>query len=234
MVPPLKEMFCDIDPVSEGLDCFVTSESAQVERMRGPVCRVRQVHGSELLRLRQELVNDLSGPQYFQYPYDGMVAAEPGPVLTVYSADCIPLLFFDPEKRIIASVHAGWKGTLLGISGLTIKKMAGEFQSDPARIRIVSGPSIRLCCFEIQEDVASLFRKENPSWEEWMTCSDGKMRLDLQQVNRHQLVQEGVLEEHIEWDETCTYCHPDRLPSFRREGSGGRRIISGIRLRDGD
>ncbi len=233
-VPPLKELFCDLDLISEGLDCFFTPESSQVDRMKGPVCRVMQVHGRDLLHARQELIDNLSGPRYLQYSYDGMVTADPGPVLTVYSADCLPFLFFDPEKRVIASVHAGWKGTLLGICGLTIEKMASEFQSDPAGIRVVSGPSIHLCCFEIREDVASLFRKENPAWEEWITRSDGKIKLDLHQVSRHQLVQQGVLAEHIELDETCTYCHPDRLPSFRREGGGGRRIISGIRLRDGD
>jgi len=227
-------MFCDLDPVSEGLDCFFTPEPSHVDRIKGPVCRVRQVHGRDLLHARRELIDDLSGTQYLRYSYDGMMTADPGPVLTVYSADCIPVLFFDPEKRVIASVHAGWKGTLLGISGSTVEKMAGEFQSDPARIRVVSGPSIHFCCFEIGEDVASLFRKENPAWEEWIIRSGGRMKLDLHQVTRHQLVQRGIRGEHIQLDETCTYCHPDRLPSFRREGSGGRRIISGIRLRDGD
>ena len=186
-------MFSDLDVISEGLDFFFSQDPSMVDLIKGPVCRVRQVHGRELLHLRPELIDDLSGPQYLQYSYDGLITADSGPVLTVYSADCIPLLFFDPKRRVIASVHAGWKGTILGISRLTIKKMAGEFQSDPSDIRVISGPSIHSCCFEIRQDVATIFGRENPAWEEWITRSDGKMKLDLQRVNRHQLVHEGVM-----------------------------------------
>ena len=226
----LSERFCDLDIQSEGLEYFIGTE---VPSGPAPLCRVKQTHGKEILHVRRELVETLSGPGYLRYCYDGMVSAEAGAFLTVYSADCLPLLLFDPHKRIVGAVHAGWRGTLLGIAELAVESMKREFSSDPGQIRVMAGPSIRSCCFEIREDVSALFLDNDPLWEGCIVSTGGKMRLDLHRINRYQLVRAGVLEGHLSLDAPCTHCHSDRLPSFRREGNAGRRILSGIRLVDG-
>ena len=229
-----KESFCDLDLNSMGVDCCFIPDLSEYPQMGGPLCRVKQVHGKDILHVQAELIASLSGPGYVQFQYDGMMTSEPGAFLSVYSADCLPLLFFEPERRIVASIHSGWRGTLLNICGRAIERMVQIFKCDPSKIRVVSGPSIHVCCFEIREDVATLFRNADPAAEEMISRSDGKMKLDLPGLNCRQLLNTGVLRNHVELNETCTYCNLGLLPSFRREGRSDRRIVGAIRLRDGD
>lgn len=229
----LQGSFCDLNLHAEGVDCFFNPNFSEAEQVKAAVCKVKQVHGKEILPVGYDLVAQLSGPRYTQFEFDGMMTDEPGPVLAVYTADCMPVLFFEPKRRVIASIHAGWRGTLLDICGTAIDLMVQKYQCDPSRIRVVSGPSIQICCFEIRDDVASLFRQADPGFRELSAGSDGKMKLDLQAINRRQLLKRGVLANHIELSKACTFCGPELFPSYRREGSSARRIVSGIRLRDG-
>lgn len=235
MKPPLlpkKDLFCDLHLNSEGVDYYFSPDNSEFEEMKAPVCKVKQVHGRDLLNVLPELSRELSGPRYLHYLYDGMLTSLTDLTLTVYSADCLPFLFFEPERRVIAAVHAGWKGTLLDICGATVHQMVKNYQCDPARIRVVCGPSIHVCCFEIREDVASLFHQNYQAWEDLIIKVEGKMKLDLHELNRRQLTRQGIRDSHLEISGICTCCHPRRFPSFRRDGAGPRRIITGIRLSD--
>ncbi|MBI1822638.1 MAG: peptidoglycan editing factor PgeF [Nitrospirae bacterium] len=229
---PGNKSFCDLDTAKEQIDCFFVSDPALLAGVMSLTCRVRQVHGKDLLRVRPELIRSLAGSEYVQYPYDGLMTDEPGLVMTVYSADCLPILLYDPVKRVVAAIHAGWKGTLFNICGAAIEEMEKHFQCKPSEIRVTSGPAIQACCFDIKEDVALLFRRADPSWEDLIISSEDKMRLNLHEINRRQLLKNGVLDSHVAWSEACTFCHADLLPSFRREKGGNRRIISGIGLRN--
>ncbi|MHB8482439.1 MAG: peptidoglycan editing factor PgeF [Nitrospiria bacterium] len=213
------------------VEYFSTPDVSLVQKIKSPVCRVKQVHGQDILNVQPDLVEDLSGPYFSRYEYDGMVTAHPNLALTVYSADCLPLLFFEPGKKVIAAVHAGWKGSLLNICGVMVKKVVQDYQGDPARLRVVCGPSIHVCCFEVQDDVADIFSRKYPQWPDLIRKETGRKALDLQELNSRQLKMEGVLESHIEMSAICTYCASPRLPSYRRDGAGYGRIISGILLK---
>jgi YfiH family protein len=229
----VKEKFCDLSLATEGIGYFFISDPALLQEIKSPVCRTRQVHGKDLLQVSSEHIGPLSGSEYVQYSFDGLMTDLPGPVMAVYTADCLPILMVEPEKRVVAAIHAGWKGTLLNISGSSIDEMVKRFRCSPSEIRVISGPAIRQCCFEIKEDVADQFRRTESEWGDHIVCSEKKMKLNLHEINRKQLLKKGVSDHHIEWNESCTFCHADNLPSFRREKTGSRRMISGIGLKNG-
>ncbi|MBI1821075.1 MAG: peptidoglycan editing factor PgeF [Nitrospirae bacterium] len=213
------------------VDCFFSPEASFFEKITAPACQVKQVHGRAVLDVRSEHVNDLSGSNFSRFEFDGMLTSRPNLVLTIYSADCLPLLFFDPEKKVVGAVHAGWRGSFLNISRDMVKKIAEVYQGDPAHLRVVCGPSIHVCCFEIQNDVAEKFHEKFPQWPDLIRREKGRQTLDLQALNRRQLMEEGVLENNIETSDVCTFCSARRLPSYRRDGARAGRIISGIRLK---
>ncbi len=214
------------------VDCFFSPGAFLPQEITAPVCQVKQVHGRELLDVRPEHVNDLSGSNFSRFEFDGMVTLLPNVVLTIYSADCLPLLFFEPGKKIIGAVHAGWRGSFLDISRDMVKKIAEVYQGDPACLRVACGPSIHVCCFEIQNDVAEKFyEKFPPRWHDLVREEKGRQMFDLQGLNRRQLMEEGILNDHIETSRDCTCCSSRGLPSYRRDGPRAGRIISGIRLK---
>lgn len=228
-----KDTFCDLSLSTVGIDYFFISDPARLQEIKSPVCRTKQVHGKDLLQVSSEYIGPLSGSEYAQYSFDGLMTDIPGIAIAVYTADCLPILMVEPVKRVVAAIHAGWKGTLLNISGSGIDEMVKRFGCRPSEIRVISGPAIRHCCFEIREDVAGQFRRTDSEWGDQIVCTGKKMKLNLHEINRRQLLKKGVSEHHIEWNESCTYCHADTLPSFRREKTGTRRMISGIGLKDG-
>ena len=111
-----------------------------------------QVHGAVVRNLTTA---DLKDDPYGKtgYEADGLMTAIPGVILTVFSADCIPVLLYDPRRRVIAALHAGWRGTAAGIVTVAVGQMASVYGSDPADILAAIGPGIGQCCFETHEDV---------------------------------------------------------------------------------
>lgn len=154
---------------------------------------------------------------------DGLVTNRPGlPLATLY-ADCVPLLFCDPVKRVIAASHAGWKGTVGEIGLHTVKVMEREFGSDPEDILAGIAPSIGPCCYEVDEPVyrrvaALPYLDMNQAITE---KGDGKYMLNLWETNRQILMQAGILPQNITVTDLCTCCHADLLHSHR--ATGGRR-----------
>lgn len=234
-MPPLplndENLFAGIRSDAEGIEYFFNPGEEGLEKIREPLCRVKQVHGCGLRVVEPLDQRELSGPDYARHSYDGMITDLPGLFLTVYSADCLPFLFFDPEKKVIAAVHAGWKGSFLDICGAAVRKMAERFRSDPGDIRTVCGPSIHACCFEIRQDVAGMFYEKYPGWKDLLSERGEKMTFDLHGLNRRQLATQGVSEAHIQISPVCTFCDPRRLPSYRRDGAQAGRLISGILLK---
>lgn len=97
---------------------------------------------------------------------DGLVTDRPGLLLAVQVADCFPLLLVDPRRRVVASVHAGWRGTLRRIAEKAVGRMVQEFGSDPGDLRAVLGPGIRRCCYQVGREVAEAFQGRFPDWED--------------------------------------------------------------------
>ena len=140
---------------------------------------------------------------------DGLMTREKGIPLVVFTADCVPILLYDPKTPAVAAVHAGWRGTVQDIGGKAVQMMQEQFGSDPKDILAVIGPSIGPCHFA--------FGKEAPDYFPMEFCKpqgDGYL-VDLWAMNKSLLLARDVLEEHIEVAEVCTVCHGERFYSYR-------------------
>lgn len=156
---------------------------------------------------------------------DGQITDTPGLPLIVYGADCVPMLFADPVKRVIGTAHGGWRGTVNGIASRMIGMFKDEFGSEPNDIYVAIGPSAGKCCYEVDEKVASEFLKIDESLAE--SKGAGKYMVDLWETNKLLLKKEGVLEDHISVTEICTICNSDIFHSHRATG-GKRGLNCGI------
>ena len=153
---------------------------------------------------------------------DGLVTADPGTVLAMHAADCVPLLLADPKRRVVAAVHAGWRGTAAGVSLEAVTVMADRYECRPEDLRVAIGPCIGPCHYEVDEPVMARLRRW-PWWEEVAAPNPrGRWQLDLRAANRRQLVDAGVPVQQIETLDWCTFEHPELFYSFRRDGATGR------------
>ena len=158
---------------------------------------------------------------------DALITNQRNICLMVLTADCVPVLLYDPATHSAAAIHAGWRGTANGIVGLTIQKMSREFGTNPSDLVAAIGPCIAVCCFEVGDDVAQQF---NPWPGAVLRSSQWPRRhVDLVLANRLQMEQEGVMPQNIETSDECTQCGPHQLFSHRRNQTLGR-IGTGIVL----
>lgn len=163
---------------------------------------------------------------------DGLVTNEPGTALTVFSADCTPVLLFDPVQRAIGAVHAGWRGTASKIAAKAVKKMEQEFGSKAENIRAAIGPCIGQCCFETHSDVPeAMLAAFGASAEAFIRMEGEKFHVDLKGLNALALREMGVAE--IDTAEDCTACAPHRFWSHRIVG-GQRGSLAAIIMLKGE
>jgi YfiH family protein len=198
-----------------------------------------QVHGNEvtIVSLQEKGMGRASRETAIQAK-DGFITNEKGIVLCAQFADCVPIFFYDPVKRVAGLAHAGWKGSVLNISMATISLMTHTFGSQATDIRAAIGPSIRACCYEVDETVANrvthvLMDIKASSEERQAVMVDkgnGKYMLNLQELNRKLLLQAGILSSHIEVSQLCTSCSTDLFFSHRKEGGSTGRMIAWIGL----
>ena len=169
--------------------------------------------------------------------------------LAISSADCVPVLLYDPVQHTTGLVHAGWRGTARGIVFATIDAMREQFGSQPGDIYAGIGPSIGPCCYEVSEEVQSLFMgriefdiqptakryrnlvRESTVFSIREHAHRNSLMLDLWETNRNQLLMAGVLPEHIELPGICTGCEKDRFYSHRAEQGRTGRFPSILALR---
>ncbi len=157
---------------------------------------------------------------------DGLMTKERGIPLVVFSADCVPILLYDPKTPAIAAIHAGWRGTEKAIAKNAVAMMQEHFGSDPQDILVAIGPSIGPCCFTFGEDATEHFPQNFCK-----PLSQGKFLVDIWSVNREQLQNQGVLPEHIDISGLCTVCHQDKFYSYRthKEHTGRQGAIIMLR-----
>ncbi|MBP5666569.1 MAG: peptidoglycan editing factor PgeF [Salinivirgaceae bacterium] len=158
---------------------------------------------------------------------DALITNRRGIALMVLTADCVPVLLYDPATHSAAAIHAGWRGTANGIIDLTVKKMADVFGTKPENLMAAIGPCIGACCFEVGDDVAEHFSQ----WPDTILRRSEWPRphIDLVLANRIQLEQAGIPASNIESSDECTKCGPYGLFSHRRNQTLGR-IGTGILL----
>lgn len=156
---------------------------------------------------------------------DGLITNKKDIILATTNADCILMLFFDPQKKVIANVHSGWKGTLQEISIEAVKKMKEEYSCNAEDIMCFICPSIRKCHFEVDQEVKDLFYnkfKKLYNIEEIIeeNKEKNKWHIDTVLINRTILKQEGLKEENIIDSGLCSVCNSDIIHSFRVEKEG--------------
>lgn len=174
---------------------------------------------------------------------DALITQVPGLWIGVYSADCVPILVADTRLKVVAAIHAGWRGTVGGITRATVERMTTDFGCRPEDLQAVIGPSISPEAFEVGEEVVMLFRQAafpesiirhqssvacESEVSDIADIRSSSFYIDLWQANRWLLTEAGLRKEHIQLTGLCTWGLPNRFFSARREGYSTGRIVSAI------
>ena len=162
---------------------------------------------------------------------DALVTNKTGICLCVQTADCVPILLFDPINNVIAAVHAGWRGTVKKIVEIAVQKMVQKYKSSPENIVAAIGPSISPDIYEVGNEVVEEVKKSIPNAELLLhKNSSGKYHGNLWEANRQILLENGLLEKHIEIFGECSFTQDNKYFSARKEGIDTGRMVSGIMM----
>ncbi|WP_135546892.1 peptidoglycan editing factor PgeF [Paenibacillus cymbidii] len=165
---------------------------------------------------------------------DAFATNERGLGLAAMYADCVPLYFVDPVHHAVGLAHAGWKGTMQRIAEATVQAMSGAFGSVPGDLYAAIGPSVGVCCYEVDdavmENMVPLIESFGLSDDSaaFITLGSGKYKLNLQECNRQIMIKAGILPHRIEISKWCTSCNVDRFFSHRKEQGRTGRMIAWI------
>jgi polyphenol oxidase len=188
---------------------------------------VKQVHGTEALVVDRPL----SASDRFMGGWDALVTNQPGVMVAVRSADCVPILIHDPIHRVVAAIHAGWRGAVEAIVPKTLALLETRFGSSPKQVRLSIGPSAGACCYEVDAPVLERLRQGVPRWEKVVRFQGKeKVKLDLKGLIKEQALAHGATPQAITTVNLCTICHEDLFFSYRREGKVNGTMISAIGL----
>ncbi len=212
-----------------GVEAFSTRRDSELPY---PVIQGHQVHEAKVAYIESAEMTreDLEG-------YDVFMTTLPGVAIGVRTADCVPVLLYDPVKRAVAAVHAGWKGTVLHISEKTVNLMTIKYGCQPADIRAVLGPSIGPDSFQVGEEVAEHFKNAQfPMDKIWSfrgpgdgSPMSGGHHINLWEANRWLLEKAGVLPDNIQVCGIDSFTDASFF-SARREGTQCGRTINSIKL----
>jgi YfiH family protein len=180
-----------------------------------------QVHGKDVL-----VVDETTAPHALSTRADILVSKTPGFLLMQRLADCVGMLLWHERAGVVGVAHAGWRGTALGVAGRFVEA-AADLGGEPAGLRVVVGPSIGPCCFEVGPEVM----EQIPGADTASTIGPrGRPHVDLWELNRRQLVAAGVPADQVEVAGACTRCQPDRYFSHRALGYPAGRFGAAIGL----
>ncbi|WP_232362473.1 peptidoglycan editing factor PgeF [Desulfogranum mediterraneum] len=226
LLPTPHGMFCRHGGVSPSphaslnLSYHVADQPERVRRNRALVkaqldlqllISAQQVHGDQILRISSPLE---PADRVEPYGYDALITDQPGIGLLIQQADCQAVLLYDPHHQVIGAIHCGWKGSVSGIIGKTVERLAREYRSVPRELRAVISPSLGPCCGEFIH-----YREELPRWmHRYQPTAD---HFDFWAISRHQLAQAGLPAEQIQTSGICTRCNLDYF-SHRRSVAAGQ------------
>lgn len=166
---------------------------------------------------------------------DGLVTNVPGICLVTFFADCVPLYFVDPVKKVIGLSHSGWRGTVGKIGCKTVQRMQEQYGCRPSDILAAVGPSICQDCYEVSGDVIDQFR-EHFSEKDWPELfykkENGKYQLDLWRANEFVFLEAGIRKENIAVTNLCTHCNSDILYSHRTAGDKRGNLCAFLALKE--
>src|SRR4029077_5524762 len=209
---------------------------------------IRQIHSDNIHHICDTPISPLVG--------DGVITTTPGLLLSIQTADCLPILLADPKKRAVGAFHAGWRGTLARVVEKGIGEMRRHFGTNPRDLRAAIGPGIHKCCYQVGPEVREVFRSSFAYSDElfheqresdvvhekypllFMNArapghgpDQSKLYLDLVSANTRQLLDAGVLAKNISVSPLCTSCRTDLLFSCRPEKGVTGRLMGVIGIR---
>lgn len=186
----------------------------------------KQVHGSRIAIVRQKDIGRGSADEASALSdTDALITNIPDSAVCVQVADCVPLLLFNDRIGLAAAVHSGWRGTLKNIAGETIRKMRVRYLSNVRNTKVWIGPSIRECCFQIDENISSQVRKKG-----FWGLSKNNTRWNIAEACRGQLIKAGIVPKNITVAKECTACGGKSFFSYKRSGVDSGRMMAGIVL----
>lgn len=192
--------------------------------------RIAKINGDALTwdnEIRREKLNET----------DALVTNVPNICVAVKTADCIPVLLYDPKHRAVAAIHAGWRGTVGRIVLKTIDAMKQEYGTQPEHLIAGIGPGIGPSVYQVGPEVVQIVHKqlgENHGLIHYYSLKPSAPKtpyLNLWKANYIQLVEAGITEENIDVAELCTFSHPEDFYSARRDGAATGRMATGIMIR---
>jgi len=191
-----------------------------------------QTHGTEIREINEEFfqLTDVEKSEYLA-GVDAIFTHLPTICLGITTADCVPLLFYDTKKQVIAAAHAGWRGTCDRIAEKTINALIEKYQCNPADILAIIGPSISVEVYEVGKEVVDRFETAGFDTSKIIVKRGESYYLDLWKANQQSLENAGVQPEHIEIAGICTFTEHERFFSARRLGIKSGRMLSGIMLK---
>ncbi|MGA8502490.1 MAG: peptidoglycan editing factor PgeF [Candidatus Sulfotelmatobacter sp.] len=247
----------------QALNLGFTSDDSKVavERNRAAFSREVTAGSWSLVTPRQvhsDSIHFVEAPSKSQLVGDGLLTSDPGLLLAIQTADCLPIILVDPKHRAVGVFHAGWRGTLKRIVEKGVGEMRRRFGTRPRDLKAAVGPGIHGCCYQVGKEVrdqfesqfayaAKLFREveeRDPVREKYpmlfLTARPPghselpkKIFLNLVEANRQQLLAAGVPARSIEASPLCTNCRTDLLFSYRAEKGKTGRMMAVVGIRDG-
>lgn len=190
---------------------------------------VRQVHGTDVIAVdRNHRGMGALSYEPDRIPGDALMTNEPHVTLAILTADCVPILFYDPVRRVAAAAHSGWRGTVGHICVKVVEAMRDTYGTKPKDVLVSIGPSIRKCCYEVDDKVAKEAKGQFPAGVLLPRFGRaGRYLFNMQGAIRADLEKNGVLPSHIEDTGLCTSCRVEHLFSHRREaGKAGRQVAA--------
>lgn len=184
----------------------------------GRLVRLEQVHGGRVARIDGEtdLSKEIPGT-------DGAITDIKGIALSVRTADCLPILFYDPEHNAIGIAHAGWRSTKERIARNVVEAMKADYKSVPSQILVCMGPALRQCCYEVNSEFLMHFPDS-------VVKMAHRHYFDIAGENAEQLIASCVSAKNIFDCGICTACRNDEFFSFRREKEKAGRMLSVIMI----
>jgi len=200
--------------VAENYRIIASSQGFRMEN----IFSLHQVHSDKIITVTEKNLSD--NPFQFIAEADALITNIKGMLLSVRTADCVPILLHDSKNNAIGAVHAGWRGTFLQIGAKTVRHMAKQFGSNATDIYAAIGPAIGMCCYEVSNDFYSQFHiKYGDEINKFFTVNHGsKPYCNLSAMNKMFLINAGVPEKNIELSELCTMCNPELFFSHRKSG----------------
>jgi YfiH family protein len=191
---------------------------------RGLVC-ARQVHGCRI-GYASEKDKGRGALDYGQAfaDTDSLITDKVGLPLAVFTADCLSVFLYDAQNKTAGLVHAGWRSSRENIVIRTLERMEKEFNAQKKNLRVIFGPAIRSCCYEVSAEF-------NEYFPEHLVKRGKAQYLDLAGVNLKQLLDAGVNPDNIQDSKICTCCRNEDFFSFRKEGASCGRMMSVIMLK---